>query len=546
MNLAKHIEARLRFAVAIFIMATAETCLRAQVVELSGGTSTLYQSQGGTVTVHGKGYSAAAGAGMINGQFYSGAQFVKSTERASFILGTDTIPFDLPTDVFEGGHYLTAVGLGMRTKVDSAGVYTFVGETSTNFNSPFFAGTKAETPAAILFATGKVAPQWTASTRIIISPLVTIIHSFAYDSEDGVKFAISGGVGSGQLYLASSLAITHPLYDLKAAYIESGGKFRRANVAVPLTAEPDRDNVLLTIRPAKWMSLSAGRQNYLTPVYQSPNNVRSSVNQASGNLEVAGFGLSAMIFQSTYNNTGNVATAYSAGRAIGSRVHAQATYLTSKSDNSQKTDSLITNLQETLTPRWSISQMVNTSDGHNTFGFGGSFLSNFATLSADYQTYYVPARIDAPFEEALIVNAQIHLFGRLTLNGGTFVGPDGRLLYTTEAEGTVSREVGATSGALEHHVIGGMVIRGRVLDSSGQPVMGAALLIDQLPVYTDSRGYFYVRERKPHEHPLTVLVDQFLGGGLYRVVSAPSEVKSNTSDQAETVILVERITSARR
>lgn len=520
--------------------------LHGQVIELSGGTSTLYESQGGTVSVHGKSYTASAGAGMIQGQFFGGAQFVKSFEKASLIVGTDSIPFDLPTDIFESGHYLTAVGVGVKTTLGHANVYGFGGETSTNYNSPFFNGARAETPAAIVFASGKVAPEWTASTRVILAKLVTIIHSFSWDSGDGEKFAVSGGVGSSQLYGAVSMSITRPRYDLKAAYIEAGSQFRRADVAVPLTAEPDRDNVLLTVRPTNYLTLSAGRQNYLTPIYDSPDNVRSSVNQASASLQVLGTGLSAMVFQSTYGDSGNVAMAYSASRGFGPRVHAQASYLVSKPDEGAETTSLVMMVQETLTPRWSISHMVNTSDGHNTFGFGGSFLSNIATLSADYQTYYVPARPDSPFEEALILNAEIHLFGRLTLSGGTFVAPDGSLLYTTAAEGTVSRQVDASSGVYEHHTVGGMILRGRVLDPGGQPIMGAAILIDKLPVYTDSQGYFYVRERKPHEHPLTVLVDQFLDGGLYRVVSAPAEAKSSANDQAEVVILVERVLSAKR
>jgi hypothetical protein len=73
--------------------------------------------------------------------------------------------------------------------------------------------------------------------------------------------------------------------------------------------------------------------------------------------------------------------------------------------------------------------------------------------------------------------------------------------------------------------------------------MGAALLIDQLPVYTDSQGYFYVRERKPHQHPVAVLVDQFLDGGLYKVVSAPTEAKSSSDDQTGLLVVVQRVTA---
>ena len=516
-----------------------------QVIELSGGTSTLYQSQGGTVTVHAKGYNASAGAGMIGGKFYSGGQVVKSFEARTLILGTDNVPFDLPTDIFETGHYLTVVGLGMRSKVGNANLYSFLGETSTSFNSPFFLGTRAEKPAMMLFASGKVAPQWTAATKVLIplSARATIIHSFAYDADHGTKFAVAGGMGVGQLYFASSLSINHPMFDLKAAYIGSSTQFRRANIAVPLTAEPDRENILLTVRPTTWSSFSAGRQNYLTPISDTSQTIRSSVNQASGNIQVVGASLSATIYQSAYGGGHNLATAYTASRSLGSRLHAQTSYLISAPENSPKSKSFIATVQETLTPRWGISQMVNTSGGHNAVGIGGSFLSNFATLSADYQTFYVPSRIGNPFEEALIINAQIHVFGRLTLNGGTFVAPDGSLLYTAEAEGTISPETAGNSAVAPRHSMGQMVLRGRVTDLSGQPIMGAALLIDQLPVYTDSQGYFYVREQKAHQHPFAVLVDQFLDGGLYKVVSAPTEAKSSSDDQTGMLVIVQRVTA---
>lgn len=521
--------------------------LSAQVIELGGGTSTLFQSQGGEVTVRGKGYSAATGGGMINGKFYGGAQFVKAFESASLTAGTDNVTFDLPTDIFQGGHYLTVVGLGLRKKISNADVYGFIGETSTSFNSPFFTGTSAEKPAVILFASGKVSPQWTAATRVIIpnSFRATIIHSMAYDAGDGVQFALSGGLGTGQLYFASSLSIERKKYDLKAAYIESSSQFRRANIAVPLTAEPDRDNVLFTYRPTSWASFTAGRQNYLTPIYQSSNTIRSTVNQGSASIQVLGSGLTASIFQSKYGGGENIATAYSASRSIRSRIYAQASYLVSNPENSPKTASVVGNVQENLTPRWSISQMFNTTNGQKAFGCGASFLSNLATLSANYQTFYVPARINAPFEEALIVNAQINILGRLSLNGGTFVAPDGSLLYTAGGKGTISREV-ATRGAVGmRSAIGDMVIRGRVVDIDGQPIMGAALLVDQLSVYTDSQGYFYVHERKPRLHPFTVLIDQFLDGSLYKVVSSPNEVRSSSNSQTETLVVVQRVIVAR-
>jgi hypothetical protein len=174
-------------------------------------------------------------------------------------------------------------------------------------------------------------------------------------------------------------------------------------------------------------------------------------------------------------------------------------------------------------------------------GFGGSLLSNLATLSADYQTYYVPSQTSAPFEQALILNVQLRLFGRLSLEGGTFVAPDGKLLYTTQANGTVSRQMAGQPVDAERSSMGAMLLGGKVVDVDGQAVMGAAILVDQVPVYSDTEGCFFLRERKSHTHTLAVLGEKFLDGGIYRVLSAPVTLISSARDQPENVIVVQRI-----
>jgi hypothetical protein len=81
-----------------------------------------------------------------------------------------------------------------------------------------------------------------------------------------------------------------------------------------------------------------------------------------------------------------------------------------------------------------------------------------------------------------------------------------------------------------------------VVDTTGKPVEGAALLIDSVPVFSDSDGRFFLRERNPHAHRLQVLTDKFLDGGVYEVESAPSTVKATRNEEeAATVIVVKRV-----
>jgi hypothetical protein len=204
---------------------------------------------------------------------------------------------------------------------------------------------------------------------------------------------------------------------------------------------------------------------------------------------------------------------------------------------------------ETLTPRWNVSEVFNRSQGQNSISFGGGFLSNLATVSADYQTYYVPEHTSQPFEQALIVDVQLHLFAGLTLHGATFVAPTGGLSYTADAEDVFSRQGGFHPGNGDGDVaagaLGSMLLRGQVLDSDGHPIAGAAIMIDRLVVYTNDDGIFYIREHKAHTHQLRVLTTQFLCGGVYRVVSAPATTRSSyAGNTPETVIVVQKINGA--
>jgi hypothetical protein len=217
-------------------------------------------------------------------------------------------------------------------------------------------------------------------------------------------------------------------------------------------------------------------------------------------------------------------------------VHVSGSYLASTPDGAAGSIALMGEVEETLSPRLTVSELLNDSNGQKTVGFGGAFLSNVATVSVDYQTYYVPARPEAPFEQAVIVDVSLNVGGSI-VHGGTFVSPAGKLLYTADAREVIARETSA--GSAPRSRMGVMVLRGRVIDPAGRPVMGAALRIDQASLFTDSQGYFCLRERRRQSHPLVVVVGDFLDGGRYRVVSAPGMIVSGVEDEVpETVIVV--------
>ncbi|MBL8981634.1 MAG: hypothetical protein JNL26_05590, partial [Gemmatimonadetes bacterium] len=88
--------------------------------------------------------------------------------------------------------------------------------------------------------------------------------------------------------------------------------------------------------------------------------------------------------------------------------------------------------------------------------------------------------------------------------------------------------------------VSGYLASGRVVDTTGAPVDGAAIEVGGELVYTDSRGRFFVRRPSRNPVSLTVVLNDFLGGGVWEVVSAPAEVRPAPDDRAVPAVIVVR------
>ncbi|MFZ0392779.1 MAG: carboxypeptidase-like regulatory domain-containing protein [Terracidiphilus sp.] len=539
----------MRICSLLLLSAIAVPGLYGQVFELNGGASTLYQAQGGTLSARGANFDASTSAGVIGGAFVGGMTLSRTWGKATLIGGSDYIPFVLPTDVFDTSHFLIGLGAGVQTKVHDADIFAFAGATSNQFDSPFFQGARAQDPAGMLFLKKPLTDHLMLSSNMVFSQQVTAIQGLDWTPKKDFTMSAAAGAGGSQPYGAAAMMFNKPWMDVKAEYVEAGSQFHRVALDAPLTSEPNRENVMVTVRPTNFLSLTGGRNNYLSPVENTQTEVSSQVNSASGALRVLGTGLSATYYHSGFEGATNDATAYTADRKVFSRLQANSSYMESRPSDAPITRSFVTNLTESLTPRLDVSELISRSQGQTTVSFGGGLLSNFVSVTAEYQTYYVPERNSAPFEQAMIVDVTMHLFRGVSLHGGTFVAPDGSLKYTADTHAvTVRQGSGSNPGGmpvdsgLVESSIGNLLLRGRVIDTQGRPVTGAALMIDNLLVYTDDDGFYNLRERKPHDHELKVLTDQFLGVGKYRVVSAPATIKGTYDvNEPDTVIVVERV-----
>lgn len=511
---------------------------KAQVFHPQAGSSSLYRAHGGSLGVQGASYEGGVGFGWLD-QFRFGA-FLKTRARGqTFSLGDDTIRFVMPTDIFNQSHYFLARGLSLAGERHKVRYFGFAGTTSTGFAAPFFRAARRDTWTGVLFLEAPLTPTVRAFSRNIFSDRQTSIHGLEWQPREKVRAALSGGIGANRGYFASSLLAEKGWVTIKASYARAANDFRRIIVQSPINSETDRENILVTLRPSQRFSLSAGRQNILSPSLRGEPGARAAVNHIQGALNVAGFRLGTSFHDSRFQGRQSLGWSYSLGRNLGSDLSFQGSVFDSRPARSPRTRTWLASVRETLSPRLKLLQLLTHSNGRTTVSFGGNFLTNLITIGVDYQTVFVPFAPGNQFKQAIVLNVGLRPFGNHQLDASTFVAPDGRVRYMLHGS-TFLYGPHMGGGSRPTFRLLKNVVRGRVVDEQGEPVRGAALRIDKDVVYTNSQGQFFLREKKARSYRLEVLVEEFLVPGRFEVVSAPATVTAAREDTATEITIVVR------
>jgi hypothetical protein len=512
--------------------------LDAQVFQLQGGASSLFQAQGGSLDIRAPGYEARFGVGNLNG-FRLGVSLRTQWRGYALGFGDDTIPFRMPTDVFDTGHYFLGRGMSLATLHEKFSAFGFAGTTATGFAAPYFRGARAEGGVGLLFVDYQLSPTLRTFSRNVLSGRQTTIHGLEWQVSPGIRTSIAGGVGSNQPYYAASLIAEREWVNVKAGYVGAGSQFRRIAVQTPLSPESDRENILITIHPKSYLSFAVGRQNLLQPPSLGAGQSRASVNQYLASLRLAGVGLSGAVFDSRWQGSRNTGTSISASRNITRFLQANINYLESRPARGPKSTTWVSTFREIISPRLSLVQLFTRSNGQTSMSLGGNLISNRISVGVEYQTVYVPFVVGNQFKQALVLNLRFQPFGNVQVNAGTYVAPDGSIKYTAYGGTFLYRGVvqsAAPAGISLHRY----VVSGRVMDEEGKPFRGAALRIDGEVTFSNSQGVFEVRKKKLGPYRLQVLTSEFLVPGRFEVVSAPSTVRAELDERKTWVAVVVR------
>jgi hypothetical protein len=513
----------------------------AQVFRVQGGTSTLLNAEGGSVEFKAPYYDGSVGLGFFNGRFEYGAETRYLFHGYAVLAGDESVPFILPTDVFDSSHYFSARGIGATRKDAEGGFYAFAGTTSTWLGTGFFNAARSNDPVGMFFYERKLNERLRFFSRDILSRRQTFLQGVEYRPKRWLNASLTGGTGSNQKYFAAGIDAETQRLAFKASYVITGDRFRRVTVISPMSSEVNKGNVQMLYKPVDFVTITTGHQNILEALTPGGPMQQASVNQVSTDFHVERFHFGTGLFTSNASGRSTQGTNLYVGRRIGRRFEVNTNWFQSKPKSGETTTILSGTVRENFSSRFSLLQLISRTGGQTTVAFGGDFTSNRLLLRADYQNVYLPFRPDRPFEQALALNVALRVAGPLQITAASNVAPDGHLRYSFGASTYLYRFRGMMTAQAETFSIAKYLVQGVVKDDHGIPVEGAALHVGKEVVYTDSSGRFLVRFSKRGPFPLSVAPEEFITNGVYEAVSAPSEVKAETEDTATDVEVVVRL-----
>jgi hypothetical protein len=523
-------------AAGLFLLLSAPVL--AQVFEVTGGSSSLFDATGGSVVIHGATSDISVGLGSLAGRVRFGGAVRTPLGGNDLTVGDNYIPFRLPTDIFDDSHYFLGQGAGITAHRERLDLFSFAGATSAGYETPYFRGTRASKAVGLLFLDARITPKLRFFSRQILSSQQTAIEGVKWEPARGVQGALAAGLGANQGYGSSTLALERGWLSLKAGYILAGRQFRRVSVQTPLSAEADRGNIVAQLRPNHFLTLTAGHQNFLQAL-PGRETFRAAVNHFSASAKVAGFSLSGSRFESQVRGVPNSGTSLSVSRDFAGIVQvAFYSFHSSSGGNHTESASTLWTAREKISQRLTLAHYVNQTHGRTSISFGGEFTSNRLSMGVDYQTFYVPFRTSSPFMQAVILNIRLQPFGNYQINAGTYLAPDGRTKYTAYGSDFLYRN--EPNGASTTFRFPKYVITGRVVDERGNPVRGAAVLINRGTVFTDSAGAFLVRTGRNKPCSVKVLLQEFLAPGMFEVASAPEACVPSKEDVPSPFTIVVR------
>jgi len=521
--------------------------LRAQVVELKGGTSTAFETSGATASIETDRYKGWLGLGWRNG-FAGGFGLTTQLGVTLVEFGDQPVPVALPTDLFNPSSYFLGTGISVRRSAPKDQFEVFAGLTANRYGAPFLSVSDPDRFSFTAILRHALSDTVTYDVNIFYAQRLAVIQGLQWKPSKGVVVAGVAGESDRDPYAAGSLAITTQSADFKASYANASSDFRRIVVNSPLTVEYDRENVSLDLHPLKSISIGVSRENILSPDPGGGAGTRARVQGATVSWTVSGFRLRGAEYQST--TPSGQATAYLAGveRALLPRITLAGDYFRTVSSGNRAAAEIAGTVREHISSHLDLNQMVQFGLNQKSVACGGSYESHRIGVGLDYQTVYVPFYIPGQSQFRRIAMARLYLLlpRSVEVHGDTNISPTGQTRYTSylstlhylDSHGSTQGAASPFANLAEYKC----VVRGRIADENGEPISGAAAKIDNRMVYTDSEGLFFARFRKCTTYSFRLLPEEFLSPDSFVAARMPKFVRAvPEGTQQETEVVLRRL-----
>jgi len=462
--------------VAILVLACA-TSVQAQVIELSGGSSSVSQTSGGGVTVYTDKVQYYGGLGYSYGHLVGGASATfKAPELSDTMMTLGDKPVGFSFDGAGLGVMNQGITLEHREQGDIIGA--FVGASAIGYQGPFLQAAKAQHIGAGFYSTKHFRSLRVSTVDVIDGGQHTAVLGLG-DEWKGLRVSGAGG-----------LMQNHSYYVGQASY-----QWKHAN-------------------------LQGSHQDFYQPFRATSNNV-------GGYAGVPLFSVWGNLLKSdTFQTVPQQTTGMNAG--VSSQVgilRFSGNWFESNTVGALHYRNTFTmeSITATLHHRYMLSLIVSQNDGHNTFNGGIGYTASRWSASINQNVVWT---VQKGFVQSENVQVTFR-FHSVLYNLGMQTSEFNKPLYQAYADDYLSKAHSASTKDAN----GDYVIAGECRMANGMPVEGCAVKIGEGKkvelVFSDAKGRFELRRKKAGRMKLAVSEENFMTAGTYHTVSADEEAATD-------------------
>ncbi len=468
----------------------------------------------------------------------------KQSSESHLDLGDQIISAGLDTDDF-GGHSFSVRGAGISHNTKTSHSQLFGGLLLEESMLPYMhTGSTVQTPLVVMNLSRQLTKTLQTHTLNTFDGKITSIESFSWKPTKSWILSGAGGVGAGSGYGAVAGEYLQKRMDLRTSYTVAGSKFQRQETPY-YSQEALGLNARASFSPIDAVNINYSHDNSRTSIVGYPSITGVS---DSGSVSAAGAGFTVNTSAGTSTIVGMIgqtkSESISVSRAITSRWRAFGSFINMDSPLFKEQVEIAVN-EFKISSRLTVTQDFNRMNGQNTFSFGGHWVSNRISLSAEQQTYISPIAValgGKPIFQAWTFGIRLRMPHGATTNLTTIVDPTGKVQLGGYLSGLRYSSIGPEHD--DSPSFSKYSVQGVVNDEAGKGVAGIAIQIGKETVLSNESGVFYLDVKSRKLVPMRVVKELSVQPLRWELTSAPSAAQGTTEDAAVPVHVVVQMTSS--